>query len=238
LEAPRDDGLSVRRARLRHDEGQAPRGHKLDTDGWPLWEPPKGSRKPTDDDRALAHAVSDIAFTSIGEGMWKPGPNDVIMNDAARTCLARAYKALTGIAWGTAPPSNDAELACGLGQLLRLRELARVYVRVRGHRAKPNAPRAEGVAMTGAEIVENLTRMGRGVRSTERPWGLVSEEEAAKLARLIDALPEGCVNLGGAGGPGGGRTPETVAHDVVLALRDPEALRARVEKRRATDDDE
>src|SRR5262249_1019671 len=156
----------------------------------PLWEPPKGSRQLSDDDRALAHAVSTVAREAIGEGAWEPGPSDLIMNDDARRRLERAYTALTGIAWGAPAPSTDADLARSLGQLLRLREQARVYLRVRSHRGKPDAPRAEDVAMTGAEIVEKLTRMGRGLRSAERPWGLLSEEEAAKLAGVIDRWPD------------------------------------------------
>jgi hypothetical protein len=211
---------------------------------------------------------------------WEPGPDDTIMNDELRSHLEAAYKALAGHPWGH--PDDDPEtrrrmdLERRLALLLRLREQAKVYRRIRSHRGRADAPRADGyrvvvppptpresrelgkyylleaasraersrpppespgpgrrlhpggvvdvspVAMSGAEIVQGLRTLPP----------LLHDEEFSALARLIDELPEDAVNLGGAGGPGGGRTPEQWARSLVLALKDPLSFRADCEKRR------
>jgi hypothetical protein len=246
------DGLSLRRQRPRHDEVQPPRGYELQPDGWPVWMPPKGSRKPTDQDKAIAHALIHRIKWTIGEADdWKPGPLDTIMNDDARARLEAAYKALTGRGYFERWDFERERIESCLASLLRLREQARVYRRIRCHKGKPDAPRADGgrfvvplppppekrapgmryhpggvvdvppIATTGAEIVEGLRRVG--VRDNGVPLD--------RLALLIDELPEGAVNLGGAGGAAGGRTPEQWARSLVLALTDPDVYRADCEKR-------
>ena len=235
VDPSREDGLSIRKARARHDEAQPPRGYELQPDGWPVWKPPKGSRKPTPDDQALAHALIRAVRWAIGEmDDWKPGPDDVIMNDDARARLEAAYTAVTGHPWSHLMDLDHMRrhrIEQGLANLLRLREQARVYTRIRQHRGKPDAPRAAGIAMSGLQIVERLTAMAALHVDLERTRPLFDELAAARLAKLIDELPEGSVNLGGTGGRSGGRTPEAWARSLVLALRDPNAARADYEKR-------
>lgn len=260
----RDDGLSIRKARPRHDEVQPPRGYELQPDGWPVWTPPKGSRKPTEVDKAIAHALIDRIKVTIGEAdNWKPGPDDMIMDDEARARLEQAYTIIAGRSYFEAPASmRERHLEDCLAALLRLREQAKFYKSIRIHKGQPDAPRADGsrrivppppppeerkegwsyhpgvvvdvppVAMTGAEIVEGLHKMCALHLDIERTRPLFDDGAAGRLAKLIDELPEGAVNLGGAGGRGGGRTPERWASTIVLALKDPHAAHADFVKRR------
>lgn len=204
----RDDGLSTRRARPRHDESKPPRGHTLHENGWPMPRP-KGARPSTDDDSALVNAVAR-AMNRIR--------NDI--NDEGRARLLRAYEALTGDSWRG---SNAHGLRDTLAVLLRLRAQAGVQKRVRDHWAKEDVSERDGIARTGREIVQRLQEM-MGVR--------LETTEARRLANLIEELPRDAVTIGGPGGPGGGRTAEQCARSLVLALRKPAELRADLERRR------
>ncbi len=257
LDLTREDGLSVRRLRARHDEAQPPRGHELQHDCWPVWKPPAGSRKPTDDDIAIGHAVIAAVQWMIGESEhYKPGPKDTPMSDERRARLEVAYKTLEGHPWGYLRDRNNRrqwELTRNLAQLLRLREQARVYKRIRSHKGMLDAPRANGrrvgvppppppeerrpglsyhpggdvdeppIAMTGAEIVKQLR--------TLNAIQLLDDSEAARLASSIDLLPDDAINLGGPGGPGGGRVPEAWARNLLLVLDSPKAALALAKKR-------
>lgn len=261
----RDDGLSIRRTRPRHDETQPPRGYELQPDGWPVQKPPKGARAPSEEDKAIGHALIHMIQWAIGEANeWKPGPNDKVMNDATRGRLLKAYEVLTGRSYFVAPDAmREERLQRSLGGLLRVREQARIYKRIRTHKGKLDAPRADGglggvlptaptpegkpdtpdnlivrelhrpVDRTGAEIVERLRIMGALHADLDRKVPLFDDDALGRLAKLIDELPENAINLGGPGGKGGGRTPFAWARTLVLALKDRNAARADFKKRRA-----
>jgi hypothetical protein len=200
-----DDRLSVRRARPRHDETRVPRGHTRAGDDWPVASAKRapGAKEPTAEDRALLKETAWLLEVSLATGI----------TDEVRTAVLAAYRALMGYAWGE-------ECVAALGFMLRQREQARIAASIRTHRYGDGpAPLVEGRVApptTGVEIVKQLQAMAatwERKRATPPPAWLADPA----LVKAIDTLTEG-VNLGGAGGPLKGKTPETWAKTIARNL--------------------
>jgi hypothetical protein len=198
-----DEGMSIRKERRRHDELRPPTGHKLAKDRWPVQQPkPDPKVTPaTDEDQELAKAV----IREIGNALT------LGMTDDARAAMRDAYRTLLGHGWGEEPAAH-------LGFLLRIREQARTQEEKRAYTHETDLPVIGGrpiEARTGEEIVALLRANAKMMHERHaRPWPTWLGHP--RLARFIDdASP---VNLGGAGGPLGGKTPETWATFIVATL--------------------
>lgn len=204
--AVRDDGLSVRRHRPRHDEARAPRGHRLAPDDWPIrvLSPDPRAAEPTDEDRALWEDTIRAMNFALALGV----------TDDARRAVRDAYRAIIGHDW-------EEQWTAMLGRLLRELAQGDVRDRIQQHRHGAEAPpiRAPGRSdppVTGRAIAARLSHMATTLHRT-RSVPIPEWVTHPRLAAAIEAT-RGSISLGGPGGRNRGKTPETWARDIAKAL--------------------
>jgi hypothetical protein len=186
-----------------------PRGHKRANDDWPVQEqePELATRFAADAElwKETMRLMSDALLLGV--------------TDDVRRAIRRVHAVLSK----TGSPDKWTH---ALALMLRQREQARIAQSIREHRRGKLAthPTVEGridPPTTGAKIVSELQAMA-AMRRERHGDAAPTWIDDPRLPIAIDTIGDeitGCtVNLGGPGGPGGGKTPETWAKVIVKNL--------------------